>query len=472
MKKPVIIKNADILFGKDLQLIKGSIITINELGTIVDISKEDILDKKTKNVSSTATTATTNIIENANIIDAEGFMLIPGLVNSHTHIGDSIGKDISSSASLDSRVNPNHSIKKTILEKTKEEQLKQMIKNTAISMLHKGITTFIDFREGGLEGVLLLVDALRDIPIRKIILGRVDLHNNSYDKLNNKYKEDKKKYTPNNNNDNNSSNNSSIVASSTNNIFYDYKFVNEGKKILEICDGFGLSGANENPDNILLLYNKTVKDFIKDKKRLEKRKKPIKAIHVAETSQTVDKSQKETNKTEIERTINTLDPDVYIHVTNPSERDLEILDTYRKGIVVCPRANGILGAGLIPLKKILNLNCEIAIGTDNIMLNSPDMFREMDFLIKSQRALEKDPSFLDPKEVLKMATTNSGRIFNLNIGCIDEGYQADLIFIDKYDVDIYPLHDPHMSIVQRCSERQIAAVMIDGKFVIEKTLIN
>ena len=44
-------------------------------------------------------------------------------------------------------------------------------------MIKKGITTFIDFREGGLDGVLLLKSALNSIPIRCIILGRIDYYN-------------------------------------------------------------------------------------------------------------------------------------------------------------------------------------------------------------------------------------------------------------------------------------------------------
>ena len=114
----------------------------------------------------------------------------------------------------------------------------------------------------------------------------------------------------------------------------------------------------------------------------------------------------------------------------------------------------------------------ISIGTDNVMINSPDIFKEMDFLLKSQRAYEKNNMFLDAKTILKMATINGGKIFNKNIGCIDVGYQADLLFIDEYDIDLYPLHDPYVSLVQRCSERAIKAIMIDGKFVHEKCKIN
>ncbi len=443
-------KNADFLYGNELQIIQNGIIIVNNQG---------IIEKAGKTLDIKDTEYYSRVIKDkkTDIIDAQGYLIIPGLVNSHTHIGDAIGKDISSNADLDTRVHPNHSIKKTILEKTETDQLKQLMKNAAITMLNKGITTFVDFREGGLAGINLLQTAIKDIPIKSIILGRIDFNDFYINML------DKKKVT--------------IVSKQPRNFrakkneLKEKKIYKIGKKISNLCSGFGISGANENDDNMLTIYKNVVKDTNKHK-TCNKKEKSIVAIHAAESIQTVKESLKNTEKTEIERTISTLDPDLYIHVTNPIKHDLDILHSRNKGIVVCPRANGILGVGFVPLRKIIERGLTIAIGTDNIMLNSPDVFKEMDFLLKSQRAFEKDISFLDAKTVLKMATVNSGKIFHRNIGCLDDGYQADLIFIDKYDIDIYPIHNPYMSIVHRCSERAIKAIMIDGKFVHEKYRIN
>jgi cytosine/adenosine deaminase-related metal-dependent hydrolase len=443
-------KNADFLYGNELQIIQNGMIIVNNQG---------IIEKAGKTLDIKDTEYYSRVIKDkkTDIIDAQGYLIIPGLVNSHTHIGDAIGKDISSNADLDTRVHPNHSIKKTILEKTETDQLKQLMKNAAITMLNKGITTFVDFREGGLAGINLLQAAIKDIPIKSIILGRIDFNDFYINML------DKKKVT--------------IMSKQPRNFrakkneLKEKKIYKIGKKISNLCSGFGISGANENDDNMLTIYKNVVKATNKHK-TCNKKEKSIVAIHAAESIQTVKESLKNTGKTEIERTISTLDPDLYIHVTNPIKNDLDILHSRNKGIVVCPRANGILGVGFVPLRKIIERGLTIAIGTDNIMLNSPDVFKEMDFLLKSQRAFEKDISFLDAKTVLKMATVNSGKIFHRNIGCLDDGYQADLIFIDKYDIDIYPIHDPYMSIVHRCSERAIKAIMIDGKFVHEKYRIN
>jgi len=323
-------------------------------------------------------------------------------------------------------------------------------------MLNKGITTFVDFREGGICGVNMLQTAIKDIPIKSFILGRFDF--NCFYNVQN----DKKVLIK----SNNPHNNMTKHHNETN----EKEILKLGKNLLDSCNGFGISGANENEDNILKIYKNVIKET--NKQRDDKKEGSIIAIHAAESIEAVKESLKRTGKTEIERTIFTLEPDLYIHITNPTRIDLDLLQSLNKSIVVCPRANGILGTGIVPLRAMIDRRFTIAIGTDNIMLNSPDLFKEMDFLLKCQRAYEKNLSFLDAKMVLKMATINGGKILNRNIGCIANGFQADLVFIDKYDIDIYPMHDPYMSVVQRCSERAIKAIMVDGKFVDKKYLIN
>src|SRR6476646_4685042 len=216
-----VIKNSDILYGNDLQIIKNGLIIVNNKGIIEKVGKTlEIIEKK-----------------DTNVIDAKGYLIIPGLVNSHIHIGDAIGKDISSSDDLDTRVHPNHSIKKTILEKTEPDQLKQFMKNAAISMLNKGITTFVDFREGGICGINMLQTAIKDIPIKSFILGRFDF--NCFYNVQN----DKKVLIKSNNPHNN--------ITKHHNETKEKEILKLGKNLLDSCNGFGISGANENEDNIL-----------------------------------------------------------------------------------------------------------------------------------------------------------------------------------------------------------------------------
>lgn len=446
-----VIKKANILYGNELDIIENGTIVINNQGVIEKIGKSTTLNDDGICCSDTMEN------KDACVIDAEGYIIIPGLVNSHTHVGDAIGKDISSNADLDARVNPNHSVKKTILEKTGAEQLKQSMKNAAISMLNKGITTFVDFREGDSIGVKLLQTAIKDVPIKKIILGRIDFND----------------YCRNiGNNEEAGINDDTFGECAGNKLKYKEEGVfKRGKDLLNLCNGFGISGANECTDEMLAIYNCIARESNKQNV-CNKKEKSIVAIHAAESDEAVKESLKKTGKTEIERTINALNPDLYVHLTNSKKSDIELLRSANKGVVICPRANGVLGVGFPPVSEMVKRGLTIAIGTDNIMLNSPDMFKEMDFLIRSQRAYEKNISSLDAKKVLQMATVNSGKILDRNIGRIENGYQADLVFIDEYDVDMYPIHDLYMSIVSRCSERAIKAIMIDGRFVHDKSRIN
>ena len=106
----------------------------------------------------------------------------------------------------------------------------------------------------------------------------------------------------------------------------------------------------------------------------------------------------------------------------------------------------------------------VAIGTDNVMLNSPDMFRELDYLWKASNATG---NFIEPRQLIKMATVNGAKMLRLNSGCIEPGKSADLIFIDKRHLDLHPVHDPYSAIVHRASRDSLAAVMSGGRFLTE-----
>ncbi len=150
-------------------------------------------------------------------------------------------------------------------------------------------------------------------------------------------------------------------------------------------------------------------------------------------------------------------------MTYASVGDLALAAKKTRGIVVCPRANAALAEGIPNIQKMLQAKCNVTLGTDNVMINSPDIFREMDYLWKVTMALNKKS--IDPKLILKMGTVNAGKMLRKKIGVIEDGKLADCFFIDKHYLDIDPMHNPHATIVHRATEDAIKAVMIGGKFV-------
>jgi cytosine/adenosine deaminase-related metal-dependent hydrolase len=416
----LILKNASLLFGKDLAYVAEG---------YLEIGKDGIIKKAKRGPYHRGDYKKAN---NNTIFDAEGFLIIPGLINAHTHIGDSLGKDVAVDSGLDARVHPAHGAKQKILQRSKPDHLKTFIRSSALSMMKKGITTFADFREGGAEGVKLLREAISGLPIKCIAFGRAEYY---FDIT------------------------SSATGAGQRNL--PSSGLQMTSDVLEISDGLGISGANENSDETLQQYRNLVRarntSATKDKKKL------LTAIHAAESENTMEFSKSHTGKTEVARIMKCLKPDIVIHMTHATEKDISMVARNRTGILVCPRANGIVGAGVPRVAKMLDLGCIIGIGSDNVMLNSPDILRELDYIWKVSRAVER--FFLSARDILKMATVNNAEILRLNSGYIQSGRAADIIFIDKSHVDLYPIHDPFAAIVQRATEASIKAVMIDGRFV-------
>lgn len=421
----LILKNASLLLGKDLTFAARGYLEIGKDGKIKEAKPGPYHHRDDKNT------------QNSNILDAEGFLIIPGLINAHTHIGDSLGKDVAVDWGLNARVHPIYGTKQKILRRSKPDHLKTFIRSSALSMMKKGITTFADFREGDLEGVKLLKDAISGLPIKCFVFGRVEYYVDMT---------------------------SSGTETGPQNL--PYSALRMASNVLEISDGLGISGANENSDETLQQYRNLIRArniTIKRDKKKTKRNKLLTAIHAAESKETVEFSISHTGMTEVDRIMKYLKPDIIIHMTNATDKDISIIPKNRTGIIVCPRANGIVGAGVPRVAKMLEHGCIIGIGTDNVMLNSPDILRELDYIWKLSRSVEQ--VFLSARDILKMATVNNAEILGLNSGYIQSGRAADLIFIDKSHADLYPMHNPFASIVQRATQDSIKAVMIDGRFV-------
>ena len=425
----LVIKNTSILLGKNLTFVRCGYIEIGKDGTITKAGSGDYKGRTSGS---------------CNVLDGEGFLIMPGFVNAHTHIGDSIAKDIAVDTGLYGRVHPVFGAKRKILQRSKPEHLKTFIRSSAISMMKSGIVAFADFREGGAEGINLLRDAIFDLPIKYLVLGRLEYY---FDLT----IEPRRKSRDNKQLKNDQDNKKKLIPP---------KQLQIASSLLEMADGFGISGANENTNESLQQYNTLLQNS--NNKKVNK-KKQIMAIHAAESKDTQAFSILHTHETEVSRIVRYLKPNFIVHMTKATDADISMVSKKRIGIIVCPRANGVLGTGIPKIAKMLKFRCNIAIGTDNVMLNSPDIFRELDYIWKTSRSIEEE--FISAKDILKMSTVNGAEILGINSGYIGPRQAADIIFIDKNHIDLYPIHNPYASIIHRANRDSIKGVMINGKFV-------
>ena len=154
------------------------------------------------------------------------------------------------------------------------------------------------------------------------------------------------------------------------------------------------------------------------------------AVHLAEQSNQSAVSLALRGRNDFERVVSLM-PDHVVHLTQISPRGLEAVVASGLQVVMCPRSNAMLGIGYPPLLELLKQNHPVALGTDNLMINTPNLWREMEYTAKSFRALRHDPKAISAHDLLRAASINGATALKVdsNLGTIDVGKRADFILV-------------------------------------------
>ncbi|HDR16845.1 MAG TPA: amidohydrolase [Desulfobacteraceae bacterium] len=137
-------------------------------------------------------------------------------------------------------------------------------------------------------------------------------------------------------------------------------------------------------------------------------------------------------------------------------------------IVHTPESNMKLCSGVAPVQGYIGAGMHVALGTDGCASNNDlDMFREMDKAAKLSKMSEKDPTSLDARTVMKMATCWGAEALGLGdlIGTLEIGKRADLMIIDMAAPHLCPLYDPYSALVYAARGSDVRDVFIDGAAV-------
>ncbi|MFB6079306.1 MAG: amidohydrolase family protein [Halarchaeum sp.] len=194
--------------------------------------------------------------------------------------------------------------------------------------------------------------------------------------------------------------------------------------VLDVADGYGASGAND-------------ADFARERRAARDAGKFF-AIHAGE----VDDS-------DIHPALD-LDPDLLVHMVHADDVHLDRVEDSETPIAVCPRSNLVTDVGLPDVPELLE-RTTVALGTDNVMLNSPSMFREMAYAAKTYD--------LTAVEVLRMATTAGAEIVGRNDGLIERGRDANVLVLDGDSHNLAGYRDPARAAVRRASASDVKRVV-------------
>ncbi|MFP4531067.1 MAG: amidohydrolase [Desulfobacterales bacterium] len=196
-------------------------------------------------------------------------------------------------------------------------------------------------------------------------------------------------------------------------------------------------------------------------------------IHVAETDSEAEKIRAAYGKSPVGylSDVGVLSPRlVACHCVVLSDADIMLLKDNGVKVSHNPESNMKLASGIAPVPKLLDAGVCVGLGTDGCTSNNDmDMFAEMDTAAKIHKVSRLDPTVMDAKTVVRMATIDAARVLGLDkqTGSLEVGKKADLIVIDTQKPHLTPMYNIYSHLVYAAGGSDVASAMINGRLVMK-----
>ena len=194
-------------------------------------------------------------------------------------------------------------------------------------------------------------------------------------------------------------------------------------------------------------------------------------IHISETKREVDDSIKDKGASPIDY-LNRFgflnDRVIAAHVVWPSDEELGLLKKLGVGIVHNPQSNMKLASGVAPVPAMLKDDLPVGLGTDGAASNNDlNLWEEMDTAAKLHKLISKDPKVVSAQEAFEMATIRGARALHLEkeIGSIEKGKRADIAIVDLDDLNQTPFYNIYSDLVYSAKAGDVHTVIIEGRVV-------
>lgn len=202
-------------------------------------------------------------------------------------------------------------------------------------------------------------------------------------------------------------------------------------------------------------------------------------IHVSEIASEVKESLDEWGMTPVER-LNRLEllssRTSAVHCVHVSDRDIQILSDSGCHVVHCPKSNMKLADGVAPVVSMINRQIPVSVATDGAASNDLlDMWEEMRAAIMLARVSNNDAGALSAADAFRMATVAPAAVCRLEAGTIEPGKLADLAIVELKGAHLRPLHPDRLieQLVFCAKANDVRDTIIDGKVVMrERKLVN
>jgi 5-methylthioadenosine/S-adenosylhomocysteine deaminase len=165
-----------------------------------------------------------------------------------------------------------------------------------------------------------------------------------------------------------------------------------------------------------------------------------------------------------------------VHAVWLDDDDIEIIAKRGASVSHNPESNMKLTSGIAPVPALLKAGVTVGLGTDGCASNNNlDLFSEMDTAAKLHKVNAMDPTLMDAVTVLKMATIEGARSLGLRdiTGSLEIGKKADVITIDTHKPHLVPVYNPVSHIVYAAQGSDVQDVIVDGHILVkDRTLLT
>ncbi len=156
------------------------------------------------------------------------------------------------------------------------------------------------------------------------------------------------------------------------------------------------------------------------------------------------------------------------HVIQANEAELDLLKKHDVGVGHCPQSNMKLAAGTSPVPAMLRKGIRVGLGTDGAASNNDlSMWEEMDTAAKLHKLVSGDPKTLSAEQVFAMATIGGANALHMEnlIGSVEEGKLADIVIVDLDSLSQTPLYNIYSHLVYSTKASDVRTVIINGRVV-------
>ncbi|MBW2637860.1 MAG: amidohydrolase [Deltaproteobacteria bacterium] len=161
---------------------------------------------------------------------------------------------------------------------------------------------------------------------------------------------------------------------------------------------------------------------------------------------------------------------IAFHCVCMDDEDIRLFRDHGAKIVHNPESNMKLASGVAPVTRMLDHGVTVGLGTDGCASNNNlDMMQEMDAAAKLHKVFTMDPTVMDARTVLKMATAEGAGALGMEseIGTLRPGMKADIVIVDLNQPHLTPMYDEYSTLVYSANGSDVRTSIINGRIVMD-----